>query len=63
MVTRRDPSSGEITVTAKDFTVHVTEAGVRILVGDAIVQEWSPNQKHDENTPSPRSRPATRGSR
>jgi hypothetical protein len=63
MVTKRDPSSGEITVTAKDFTVHVTETGVRILIDDAVVHEWSPNQKHDDNTPSPRERKTIRGSR
>jgi hypothetical protein len=39
MITRRDQSSGEITVTAKDFTAHVTEASVRILIDDAVVHE------------------------
>lgn len=33
MITRRDPKTGEITVTAKEFTVHVTEAGLAAKVG------------------------------
>ena len=63
MITHRDPPSGEITVTAKEFTVHVTEVGVRILVDNVFVHEWSKNTKHDLNAPSPRSNPAKRGSR
>jgi hypothetical protein len=63
MITHRYPPTGEITVTAKDFTVRVTEEGVRILIEDAVVHEWSPKPKHDDNTPSPRERKTTRGSR
>ncbi len=63
ITTKRDPPTGEITVMAKDFTVHVTETGLRILIDDAVVHEWSPNEKRDENAPSPRERKTTRGSR
>jgi hypothetical protein len=63
MITHRDPKSGEVTVTAREFSVLVSEETVRILVGGAVVHQWSANENRDNNEPSPRSRPAKRGSR
>jgi hypothetical protein len=62
MITRRDPKSGEVTVTALEFSVLVSEGSVRILIDDAVVQEWKPGPGHAD-APSPRSKPAKRGSR
>jgi hypothetical protein len=50
--THRNPKDG--TITAKGFTVVITEDGVRVLVGDAAVHEWKPGPKHADE-PSPRS--------
>lgn len=63
MITHRDPKTGEITVTAREFSVLVTKVGVRILIDGTVVHEWNPSPKHDANAPSPRSKPAKRGAR
>jgi hypothetical protein len=51
--THRNPKDGTITAWAKGFTAVITEDGVRILVGDVAVREWTPGPKHDDE-PSPR---------
>jgi|ERR1700680_3333636 len=45
MITRRDPKTGEIAVTARTFSVAISEGSVRILVDDSVVHEWKPDPK------------------
>jgi hypothetical protein len=59
METRRNNTTGEVTVEAKDFAAVISEAGVQIRIADTVVHEWKPGPKHDDQ-PSPRSRPADR---
>jgi hypothetical protein len=59
METSRNNTNGEISVKAKGFTAVISEDGVRIQVGDALVHEWKPSPKH-EDKPSPRSGPNRR---
>jgi hypothetical protein len=67
METRRNNATGEISVTAKNFEVVVSEDAVRIQVGDTLAHEWKfepvanlAGQVDRSDRPSPRSRPADR---
>ncbi len=44
----RDNKTGEITVTARNFTVVVSETGVQIRVGGEIVHSWRPGRQPEE---------------